>query len=151
MLKRQPEKPLFTGGLEAKLLKAWHVDLLCEAKAQRMYFAYDTPDDYEPLVAAGKLLTDAGFTRTSRRVYCYVLIGYEGDTIDNAEERLWAAWDAGFAPFAMLYRDEAGDVNRDWRTFQREWVRPQIVFSKVKEGAAYGRPQQNQRRSKSPE
>ena len=44
MLKRQAEKPVFTGGLEAKLLQPWHVDLLREAKTERMYFAYDTAD-----------------------------------------------------------------------------------------------------------
>jgi hypothetical protein len=50
MLKKQHETPVFTGGLEAKLLKSWHVDLLREVKPKRMYFAYDTPDDYDPLV-----------------------------------------------------------------------------------------------------
>jgi hypothetical protein len=139
MLARQPERPVFTGGLEAKQLKSWHVDLLREVKTDRMYFAYDTPDDYEPLVAAGKLLTAGGFPRASHRVFCYVLIGYEGDTIEKAEKRLWAAWDAGFAPFAMLYKDEAGNTNSEWRKFQREWVRPQIVFSKLKKGVADGR------------
>ena len=36
MLKRQPVRPKFTGGLEAKELKPWHCDLLREVKAQRM-------------------------------------------------------------------------------------------------------------------
>jgi Fe-S oxidoreductase len=131
MLKRQHEKPLLTGGLEAKLLEPWHVDLLREAKVQRMYFAYDTPDDYEPLVEAGKLLQTGGITRTSRRAYCYVLIGYKGDTFEKAEKRLWAAWDAGFAPFATLYKDEKGEVPDGWKKLQREWVRPQILFPKL--------------------
>jgi hypothetical protein len=26
----------------------------------------------------------------------------------------------------MLYRDEKGEVNQDWRQFQRLWARPQI-------------------------
>lgn len=60
MLKQQNERPVFTGGLEAKQLKPWHCDLLRESKTKRMYFAYDTPDDYEPLVCAGKMLRDAG-------------------------------------------------------------------------------------------
>jgi len=53
MLIAQPEKPVFTGGLEAKRLKAWHVGLLRESGAKRLYCAYDTDDDYEPLVQAG--------------------------------------------------------------------------------------------------
>ena len=135
MLKRQPEKPVFTGGLESRLLKPWHVDLLREIKTKRMYFAYDTPGDYEPLVAAGKLLQDGGFTRTSRCLNCYVLIGYEGDTFEKAEKRLWDTWAAGFAPFAMLYKNEAGDAAPEWKKMQREWVRPQILFAKLKGGS----------------
>ena len=134
MLKTQPEKPLFTGGLEAKLLKPWHVDLLQEVKAARIYFAYDTPKDYEPLVHAGKLLRDGGIKISSRRAYCYVLIGYRGDTMEKAEKRLREAWAAGFFPFAMLYRDEQGKVQDDWRRFQRLWVRPHSVYHQLKEG-----------------
>lgn len=128
MLRCQPEKPVFTGGLEAKLLKPWHVDLLREAKTKRMYFAYDTPDDYEPLVRAGKLLQDGGFSTSSNSAKCYVLIGYPGDTFDNAEKRLTDAWIAGFFPFAMLYRNEQGEVLPEWKQFQRLWARPQITY-----------------------
>jgi hypothetical protein len=132
MLKRQKQKPLFTGGLEAKRLKPWHVGLLTEVKAQRMYFAYDTADDLEPLVAAGKLLNEAGITRRSRKPSCYVLIGYRGDTFDAAEKRLREAWEAGFFPFAMLYRSTGGETEQSWRKFQREWVRPALVASKFR-------------------
>ncbi len=138
MLMRQEEKPVFTGGLEARLLRSWHVDLLREARARRMYFAYDTPDDYAPLVDAGRLLRDGGITRASHRAACYVLIGYRGDTMEAAEKRLRDTWAAGFLPYAMLYRNEDGAVDADWRKFQRLWVRPEIVVSKLKkEGAAY--------------
>jgi len=129
MLKRQKEKPVFTGGLEAKLMKSWHVDLIRESKAQRFYCAYDTPDDYEPLVHAGKLLQQGGISRTSRKPNCYVLVGYHGDTFEAAEKRLRDTWAAGFAPYAMLYRNEKGETNPEWRKFQRLWVRPQILFT----------------------
>jgi len=127
MLKKQSEKPVFTGGLEARLLKPWHVELLREAGTRRMYFAYDTADDYEPLINAGKFLRDGGITKASHTVKCYVLIGYHGDTFDKAEKRLREAWAAGFFPFAMLYRDDQGEVLPEWRQFQRLWARPQIV------------------------
>jgi len=133
MLKRQAEKPVFTGGLEARLLQSWHVDLLREVKTKRMYFAYDTPDDYEPLVQAGKLLRDGGFTKASNTAKCYILIGYPGDTVEKAEKRLRDAWKAGFFPFAMLYRDGKGKVQQDWKQFQRLWVRPQIIYQMLKE------------------
>ena len=133
MLKRQTEKPVFTGGLEAKILKSWHVELLKESKTKRIYFAYDTPDDYEPLLEAGKLLYNGGFTRASCAIRCYVLIGYPGDTMEAAEKRLLDAWKAGFFPFAMLYKNELGEANPDWKQFQRLWVRPEILFSRLKE------------------
>ena len=102
MLKTQPEKPLFTGGLEARLLKPWHVDLLRESKTKRFYCAYDSPDSYEPLVSAGKILRDGGISKASHTARCYVLIGYPGDTMENAEKRLRETWAAGFFPYAML-------------------------------------------------
>jgi len=134
MLKRQTERVVFTGGLEAKLLKPWHVDLLREVKPKRMYFAYDAPDDYEPLIQAGRLLREGGISKASQAARCYVLIGYEGDTMEDAEKRLREAWAAGFFPFAMLYRDEKGEVLKEWREFQRLWARPQIINQKLKEG-----------------
>ena len=69
MLSEQKEKPLLTGGLEAKILKQWHVNLLWDIRPDRMYFAYDTPDDLEPLIEAGKMLRYADFTR--QHLYCY--------------------------------------------------------------------------------
>jgi hypothetical protein len=97
-----------------------------------MFFAYDTPEDYEPLVDAGKHLRDAGFKKSNQIARCYVLIGYRGDTFEKAEKRLWQTWEAGFMPFAMLYRDKTGSYNQDWKRFQREWANPYIVGSKLK-------------------
>jgi len=133
MLKRQTEKPLLTGGLEARLLKQWHVDLIRDVRVRRMYFAYDTACDYEPLAAAGKLLNDNGITRASHRCSCYVLIGYPGDTFEAAEKRLRAAWAAGFMPYAMLFRDNAGITDKHWRRFQSDWLLPRLVIRKLKE------------------
>ncbi len=131
MLKTQKwGRPMFTGGLEAKILKDWHVELLQGIKPKEMFFAYDTPDDYEPLVEAGKKLLNAGFTTASHVLRCYVLIGYPGDSFDFAEDRLTDTIEAGFMPMAMLYRDEKGQVDKQWARFQREWVRPSIVGSK---------------------
>jgi hypothetical protein len=132
MLKQQEKRPVFTGGLEAALLRPWHIELLRKVKAARMYFAYDKPSDYEPLVQAGRLLRDGGITKASHRAACYVLIGYPGDTMDAADARLRAAWEAGFVPYAMLYRDDTGATDADWRRFQRLWVRPEIVLSRLK-------------------
>lgn len=133
MLKRQPHRPKFTGGLEAKMLKPWHCELLREAKPERLYFAYDTPDDYEPLIEAGRMLMDTGINPQSHVMACYNLIGYKGDTFEKAQKRLEQTIQAGFMPYAMLYRDETGAVDKEWAKFQREWLRPAIVSHKFGE------------------
>ena len=134
MLSRQENRPVFSGGLDSRLLTEWHVDLLREAKTARMYFAYDNDGDLEPLIQAGRLLRNGGIKdSTGHKLKCYVLIGYPGDTMPNAEKRLLATWRAGFYPYAMLYHDEKGEISDDWRRFQRIWTRPQIVYHKLKE------------------
>lgn len=133
MLKRQPHRPKFTGGLEAKMLKPWHCELLREAKPERLYFAYDTPDDYEPLIEAGRMLMDTGINPQSHVMACYNLIGYKGDTFEKAQKRLEQTIQAGFMPYAMLYRDETGAVDKEWAKFQREWLLPAIVSHKFGE------------------
>ena len=132
MLAGQTERPIFSGGLEARLLKPWHVELLRSVGTKRMFFAYDTPDDREPLFEAGKILMQGGFTKESHSARCYVLIGYDGDTIDKAQERLVDAWRAGFTPFAMLYRPTGGEVNKEWLPFARQWIRAPMVICNLK-------------------
>jgi len=132
MLARQKERPLFSGGLEARLLRSWHVDLLRTVRAKRMYFAYDTPDDYEPLVDAGRLLRQGGISAASHRAACYVLIGYPGDTMEAAERWLTDTWRAGFLPYAMLYRDNTGNTDGAWRKFQTAWLRPVSIVVQMK-------------------
>jgi len=131
MLKRQPEKPVFSGGLEANLLEDWHIDLLHDVRPKRMYFAYDTPEDYEPLVEAGKKLKRAKLLNHDS--CCYVLIGYPNDTMEKAEERLTDVLRLGFMPFGMLWKNENGEVDNAWKKFQREWTRPAIIYSKEHE------------------
>ena len=134
MLSHQPKRPIFSGGLDSRLLTEWHVDLLRTAKTERMYFAYDDKADYEPLVHAGRLLRSGGIKDSSgHKLKCYVLIGFPGDTMEYAEKRLFDTWRAGFWPFAMLYRNENGDTAEDWGKFQRTWLRPQIVYHMLKE------------------
>ncbi len=130
MLKRQPRKAEFTGGLEAKLLTTAHAETLRSLNPKSMYFAYDTPSDREPLFEAGQLLQSAGFTRTASgrpwwALHAYVLVGFKGDTTSDAAKRLTDTIAAGFLPMAMLYRDNKSTVpSREWKRFQRTWARP---------------------------
>ena len=132
MLARQPHRPQFVGGLEAALLTPEMAAQLKGLKPERMYFAYDTPNDLEPLIEAGKNLINAGFTKASNVLKCYVLCGYKGDTFDKAQRRMGEAWDAGFMPMAMLYRDRKGEVSKDWKRFQVQWANPIITACNCK-------------------
>ncbi|HUV82858.1 MAG TPA: hypothetical protein VMW53_07285 [archaeon] len=129
MLKRQPKKAIFSGGLQAYLLEDWHVELLVDLKPQRIYFAYDTPDDYESLAHVSKLLIEVHLL-PSHNVCCYNLIGFPGDTISKAEKRLTDTLNLGFMPFAMLWRDDEGKTNQEWKKFQRLWTRPEIIYAR---------------------
>lgn len=133
MLKRQPERPIFTGGIEPSFIQTWQAELMKEVSTKRLYCAYDTPDDYEALVEAGRIFQEVGFTKASHALCCYVLIGYRGDSFEKAERRLIDTVKAGFMPYAMLYKDQNGTVDEEWRKFQREWCRPIIVATKVRE------------------
>lgn len=130
MLARQPEKAKFTGGLEAKRLKDWHAEALRELRPARMYFAYDTPDDWELLLEAWQTLTRAGFKQSDHNICCYVLCGYPSDAMADAEERMQQTLTAGFLPFAMLYRDQDGKRNPEWRQWARTWTRPTIIYGR---------------------
>jgi hypothetical protein len=131
MLRRQPHRVAFTGGLEARRMAGWIINLLAELRPRpEVFFAYDPGDDLKPVRDAAEELFFAGFTRASHRVRCYVLIGYPGDTIAAAEGRLADVLKVGLTPMAMLWRGEAGDrPGRDWRRFQRRWARPAIIHA----------------------
>jgi len=132
MLKRQRHEIQFTGGLEAARLKEWHISRLAELKPKQLFFAYDTPNDREPLYEAGKLLKEAGF-KICHPLRAYVLVGYPGDTFEKAEKRLIDCIKAGFTPMAMLYRDETGKRDPAWVRFAWPWARPAIIKAKYKD------------------
>jgi len=126
MLSRQHQRAELRG-LEARLLKPWHVDYLCKMRINSLWFAYDEPDDIEHLIHAGQLLKDAGFNRN--KMYCYVLVGHPKDTMGLAEKRLRRAWKEGFMPFAMLWRNNEGYRDPQWIKFAWPWDRPAAARS----------------------
>jgi hypothetical protein len=131
MLSRQGRRPLFTGGLEAAKLKQWHIDEFIKVNPKEMFFAYDTPDDKEPLYEAGALLKKSGF-KICHPLRAYVLIGYPKDTFEKAEVRFNECMEAGFMPMAMLYRDKTGDRDPAWVRFAWPWIRPAAMSKKYR-------------------
>lgn len=125
--KKYKQRIEFTGGLEAARLTRGITSELVDLKPLQLFFAYDTPDDKEPLFEAGKLLSEAGFTFKNRKARAYVLIGYPADRFDLAEQRLIDTVRAGFMPHAMLYRDGVNEPDKEWKRLQRLWARPAII------------------------
>lgn len=108
MLRRQPERPRFTGGLEAERFSPEVAEELLALKPDRIFFAYDRPEQLEPLRGAVARIRDrTGWSKGNLRhvVGCYVLVGYAGDTIAEAEERIGKVIEMGPRAFPMFYRD----------------------------------------------
>lgn len=128
MLKRQPERAQFTGGLEAARLKPWHVDLIAGLRPKQVFFAYDQPDDLEQLRSARVMLREVYGRDSGHVLRCYVLIGFPGDTIDAAERRLQETVRIGFMPMAMLWT-AASECRQEvmWRRLQRQWANETII------------------------
>lgn len=129
MLHRQPEPIHFSGGLDARLFNDWHADLLRSVRLKVAYFACDSRAGLPHLEKVAKLIGD--ISREKKR--CYVLIGYNGETLQEAEKRLRAVYDLDFLPFAMLYRSPNGNAwTEEWTKLQRTWARPAAFKAKMK-------------------
>ncbi len=133
MLARQEQKPRFTGGIEAARFTEFDAEMIAGLKPKTLWFAYDTPGDYFPLVEAADKLSKVGLLR-NRVSGCYVLCGYPKDTIAKADERLTATARLGFLPQAMLYNEgkERTADKLEWKRFARTWANRVIVGSKCR-------------------
>ena len=129
MLSRQPIPASFPGGLDIELLKSWHIDLLEQLqkakKLAALWVAFDTEESLDRLYTIRDLLGAFSI----ERLFAYVLIGFRGDTIEDAEKRLNRVYDdeRGFLPFAMLFD---GNDNPEWKMLQRKWCRPAAYRTK---------------------
>lgn len=132
MLAEQPKPAEFTGGLEAARLTQAHVDAFTHLRVKQMFFAYDDAEDWEPLVAAATMLKGAGLIGpTTHQVRAFVLVGYPGDTIQDADARCREVVSLGIMRMAMLWRDNGGKRAPQWIPFQREWANPWILGAKM--------------------
>ena len=131
MLSRQRRGAEFTGGIDARLIKSWWVDMVAGMNLRSMFLAYDRPDDIVSVSAAIAIFRYRGIER--RRLGCYVLCGYEGDTIKKADARCRDVWSWGAVPMAMYYRPKT-DFHRlkppQWASFVRLWSRRQEIYSR---------------------
>lgn len=120
----------FKGGLEAARITPQIAEDLRSLKIKSLWLACDTPGAVKPLEKAVRILNSAGFTRS--HLYCYGLIGKNRQ---EEEIRLNKVWEIGCMPFAQLYQSPDNNIySKDWKKFQREWSRPAIIRTRMKQG-----------------
>ena len=109
MLLRQKEAPRFTGGIEACRVTAWHADWFLKLMPESLWMAYDMVSDWEPLVAAVSMFKEAGLVapHKTKRIGCYVLMGFSGDTPEAADKRCQSVIELGIKTQAMLFDNGA--------------------------------------------
>ena len=134
MLARQKKRPIFSGGIGARLLKPWHCEAFKRIKTQTLYLAYDTPKSREPVQRAIAMLREADIKVGVIR--CFVLCGYEGDTPEAAEERMVWLFRQGCVPLAMYWRPY--DL-KTWATPPGQWA--DIVQNWIWDRCIYARMQ----------
>lgn len=129
MLSQQSRTAIFSGGLQASLVTNEVAAELHSVKIGSLFLAADTEGALGPLErAVGRL---PWLPREKLR--CYVLIGFNGETVEQAERRLKAVWEIGCLPFAQLYQPASGRIawDSEWRHLNRTWSRPAAMKAEM--------------------
>ncbi len=121
MLAKQPHPAEFTGGLEANLLTLSLARAIVDVRPAQCFFAYDTPDDWLPLRRAAEMMHDLD-SRKAKWIGAYVLIGWPKDTMEAADKRLRAVVGLRVVPMPMLWMNDKGETDPDWRKFRHLWM-----------------------------
>lgn len=134
MLARQNNRPVFAGGLEARRVTLPIAHRISALRA-RAYLAYDRMEDTAAVHAA---ITTLLFVdpREGHWLSCYVMVGYYGDTITAARDRLEWVKARGVTPLAMYYLPKdakSRTAPHEWRKFVKAWSRPSIIWAKKKQ------------------
>jgi hypothetical protein len=130
MLGQQKKAAIFSGGLDARLITDSIADQLRSLRINQLFLACDTEGSLKPL----RLATDRlkGLGRDKLR--CYVLLAYNGETIQQAEDRLVKVWEAGCMPFAQIYQPPERkkiEYPKAWRDLARTWSRPAAMKARM--------------------
>lgn len=130
----------FNQGLDARLLKSYHIERLQELRLPKLRFAFDDISQESKTMDAIDRVLKAGFAH--RRLSCYVLFGYD-DTPDDALYRAEAIKSKGIKPFLQRYQPIQGELalvkdsyignvwtDKEMKRFQHYWCR-QNWLSKI--------------------
>jgi len=134
MLREQERSCSFNGGLDKHFLKEWHVQYFDSIPVAELWWAADVPDDFRWLERVRELFSHF----PNHKMRCYTMIGYEGETLAEAEKRIERVFEMGFMPFSQLYQPPYADVpmkvyGADWKAINRKWSRPAIYKAKKAE------------------
>jgi len=112
---------IFSGGADSRLISDSIADDLRGLWIKQIFLACDTHAAIKPLFQAVRRLQ-----MPRDKLRCYVLLGFDGESLDTGIERLEAAWQAGTLPFAQLYQppDKYIRYPSEWRQIARTWSRP---------------------------
>ena len=123
MLKRQNRGVVFSGGLDPLLFSEKHLRLLENIKIKELWFSCDSLGSLKSLTNTSKLIEDISVDKKR----CYILMGFNGETLIQAQRRVEKVYELEFLPFAQLYRgDEALHYSKEWNALARKWSRPAI-------------------------
>lgn len=126
MLRAQNRSIYFNGGLDKHYLRPWHRPLFDTIPIGELWFACDTAADL-PWLEKTRAIMD-GYPM--RKLRCYTMVGYDGETLDDAERRLERVLELGFLPYTQLYQpDVRRDYPKEWKAFCRKWARPAAMLA----------------------
>lgn len=124
MLRRQGRRVEIKGGLDARLVDDWVAEELRGMPIRYLFLSCDYPEAIVPLRQAIRRLRFLD----REHLRCYVMVGRDGETLEQALDRLTCVWAAGCTPFAMLYQptdvEEPLDYGPRWRRLQKMFTRP---------------------------
>ncbi len=131
MLRQQRHAARFSGGLEAARVTDWFAEGLRGTRVSEVFLAADHDGALKPLEKAVNKLSFLG----RDKLRCYVLIGFNGEPLAQAENRLRRVWEIGCLPFAQLYQpptEKRIKYSQKWRDLQRTWSRPAATKALMK-------------------
>lgn len=126
MLRNERRGAVFAGGLDTRLITDEIAEELRGLRIGAVFLAADTDAALAPLERALPKLSFLG----REKLRCYVLCGWNGETIAQARARLERVWELGAMPFAQLYQPPEGrkrEYGAEWRELARLWSRPALM------------------------
>ncbi len=112
MLRKETHPIIFSGGFDMRLFNEKHLELLNSVNTDRIYFATDVNESIEAAKRVYKLL--ANKPKSWRN--SFTLCGFNGETIQQAKDKIKKIKDIGFVPKVMLFQTD------QWVHYSDEWL-----------------------------